>query len=127
MYQACTEARAHRAALPPAAARQALLDGVQRGQLCRDAVQAVLAAAGQGPPPAAAPVAGEEALSAREVEVLRLLVRGHSNKHIARALQISPRTVQHHTIHIYAKTGVKSRAGAALWAVERRLFAPGAV
>ncbi len=54
--------------------------------------------------------------------MLRLLVRGWSNKQIARELTISPRTVQHHTIHIYAKTGVQSRAGVALWAVEQRLF-----
>jgi DNA-binding NarL/FixJ family response regulator len=74
-------------------------------------VAAVLAAATDG-----------EALSAREIEVLRLLVRGLSNKQIARLLDISPRTVQHHTIHIYAKSGVQSRAGAALWAVEHGLF-----
>ena len=34
----------------------------------------------------------------------------------------APRTVQHHTIHIYAKTGLQSRAGAALWAVEQGLY-----
>jgi DNA-binding NarL/FixJ family response regulator len=97
-----------------------LLDGARQGRLCKDAVAAVLVAAGQA---AAPPVPGDsDALSAREVEVLRLLVRGLSNKQIARALAISPRTVQHHTIHIYAKSGVKSRAGAALWAVERGLF-----
>ncbi|MFO1285970.1 MAG: helix-turn-helix transcriptional regulator [Rubrivivax sp.] len=62
-------------------------------------------------------------LSPRELDVLRWLVRGLTNKEIAKALAISPRTVQHHTIHIYAKAGVKSRAGVGLWAVQRGLFA----
>ena len=119
VYRACTEDRAHRRALGPEGARRVLLDEVQQGRLCKDAVAAVLAAAGQGAPPSRG---DSDALSAREIEVLRLLVRGLSNKQIARLLAISPRTVQHHSIHIYAKSGVKSRAGAALWAVERGLF-----
>jgi DNA-binding CsgD family transcriptional regulator len=127
VYRACTEDRAWRAAMSGDAARQAVLQQVQSGKLCARAVAAVLAAAGHGQPVARAGVDGhgagpDEALSRREQEVLRLLVRGLSNKEIARDLDISPRTVQHHTIHIYAKTGVKSRAGVALWAVERGLF-----
>ncbi len=120
VYRACTEDRAHRVALTAAQARAVLDDGVRHGRLCRQAANAVLAAAGQAPARPAAATAGE--LSPREVDVLRLVVRGLSNKQVAQALAISPRTVQHHTIHIYAKTGVKSRAGAALWAVEQGLF-----
>jgi DNA-binding NarL/FixJ family response regulator len=79
----------------------------------------VLSAAGQVP---ARQASTSETLTDRELEVLRLLVLGLTNKQIGRQLGISPRTVQHHTIHIYGKTGMKSRAGAALWAVERGLL-----
>ena len=118
VFRACTEPRAHRAALSRDEARRALLDGASSGRLCRRAVDAVLAAAGQTP----GPRADDVLLSARELEVLRLLVRGLSNKQIAKALTISPRTVQHHTIHIYGKAGVHSRAGAAMWAVDQGLY-----
>ena len=118
VYRACTEDRPHRQSLGADGARAVLVDGAAHGQLDRQAVDAVLAAAGQP----AAPSAAEGVLSPRELEVLRLLVRGLSNKQIARALNVSPRTVQHHTIHIYAKTGMQSRAGAALWAVEQGLY-----
>lgn len=117
VYVACTEPRAHRPALTPEQARRVLLDDAAHGRLCAAAVDATLAAAGQEPGP---PAPG--ALSPREREVLTLLVQGLSNKEIARRLAISPRTVQHHTIHIYGKAGVKSRAGVALWAIEQGLF-----
>lgn len=119
VYQACTEARAFRPASDAHGARQVLLDGIAQGRLCRRAVDAVLAAAGQLPSRQAH---ATEALTEREVGVLRLLVLGLTNKEIGRQLGISPRTVQQHTIHIYGKTGVKSRAGAALWAIERGLL-----
>lgn len=116
-YAACVADRAHRPALGPAAARSALLHDVAQGRLCAHAVDAVLQAAGQGPPQR-----GNARLSARELEVLALLVRGLSNKQIGRQLGISPRTVQHHSIHIYDKAGVHSRAGVALWAVDQGLL-----
>ena len=119
VYHACTEARAYRPARDSNTARQVLLEGVAQGRLCRHAVDAVLDAAGQMP---ARPASAAEALTEREIEVMRLLVLGLTNKQIGRQLGISPRTVQHHTIHIYGKTGMKSRAGAALWAVERGLL-----
>ena len=56
-------------------------------------------------------------LSAREAEVLALLVRGLSNKHIAAALFISPRTVGSHIEHIYTKIGVSTRGSAAMYAM----------
>jgi DNA-binding CsgD family transcriptional regulator len=49
-------------------------------------------------------------LTAREVEVLVHMARGRTNKEIAVALGISPRTAQHHIEHIYAKAGVSTRA-----------------
>ena len=63
-------------------------------------------------------------LTDREVEVLRLVARGSSNKQIGADLGISPRTVQHHVAHLYAKIGVGSRAGAALFATEHGLLGP---
>jgi DNA-binding NarL/FixJ family response regulator len=60
-------------------------------------------------------------LSEREVEVLRLMARGLSNKEIGRSLFISSRTAGNHIAHIYQKTGIKSRASAALFAVTRGL------
>ena len=56
-------------------------------------------------------------LSRREVEVLRLLAEGYPNRAIADALSISPRTVEHHVLHIMTKLGLPSRAAAAAWAV----------
>jgi DNA-binding NarL/FixJ family response regulator len=61
-------------------------------------------------------------LSEREVEVLCLLARGLSNKEIGARLFISAKTVQHHVAHIYEKTGVSTRPGAALYAVEEGLL-----
>jgi HD-GYP domain-containing protein (c-di-GMP phosphodiesterase class II) len=119
VYQAAREPRAWRPAASAEQARQILLRQVEDGRLCPRAADAVLQAAGQ---PAAAAAAHADLLSERELDVLRLLVLGLSNKEIARRLEISPRTVQHHTMHIYDKTGMRSRAGAALWAVERGLL-----
>jgi DNA-binding CsgD family transcriptional regulator len=50
-------------------------------------------------------------LTAREREVLALLIRGATYAQIAKALFISPETVRTHCKHIYAKLGVKRRAG----------------
>ena len=57
----------------------------------------------------------------REVDVLRLLARGMSKKQIARALVIAPGTVHTHTVHIYEKLGVSTRAGVAMLAMEHGL------
>jgi len=64
---------------------------------------------------------GPDGLSEREVEVLVHLARGRSNKEIGRRLFISPRTVQEHVRHFYKKTGVSSRAAAALYATQHGL------
>lgn len=55
-------------------------------------------------------------LSAREVEVLRLLALGHANKEIARDLAIAEKTVKTHVSRILDKLGVQSRTQAALYA-----------
>ena len=54
--------------------------------------------------------------------MLCLLARGLSNKAIAADLVISPRTVQHHLEHIYDKTGIRTRAAAAVFAVVNDLI-----
>jgi DNA-binding NarL/FixJ family response regulator len=59
-------------------------------------------------PPRRAPV-GEGDLSSRELEIARLVEGRKSNKAIARALSISPRTVSTHLSNIYQKLGITSR------------------
>ena len=61
-------------------------------------------------------------LTDREVEVLRLLAAGHSNRSIASALRVSEATVRTHALNIYGKTGVHSRAGVGLFAIEHDLI-----
>lgn len=64
----------------------------------------------------------EEALSAREIEVLALVARGASNKEIGRSLHISEGTVKSHLIHIFSKLGVADRTAAVTVALERGLL-----
>jgi two-component system response regulator FixJ len=49
-------------------------------------------------------------LSAREAEVLGLIINGLTNKEIGRALELSPRTVENHRAHLFAKLGAESLA-----------------
>jgi predicted ATPase/DNA-binding CsgD family transcriptional regulator len=60
-------------------------------------------------------------ITPRELEVLRLLREGLTNREIGARLFISPRTAQTHVQHVYAKLGVESRAEAAAYAVEHGL------
>ncbi len=60
-------------------------------------------------------------LSPREIDVLRLIVRGLENAEIAEALQISPRTAKNHVSRVLAKLGQPSRVQAAVYAVRRGL------
>jgi len=121
VYRGMTEARAHR---PPRTAEEAaasLADEARRGSLDRDAVAAVLAAAGHRRAGVALRASRPDGLTEREAEVLQLIARGLSNKEIGRALHISAATAKNHAAHIYEKTGVATRAAAALYAVTRRL------
>ncbi len=61
-------------------------------------------------------------LTAREIEVLRLLSRGLSTKQIAQRLAISPKTASNHIEHIYAKIDATNRASASLFAVHHGLL-----
>jgi putative nucleotidyltransferase with HDIG domain len=122
VYHALTEARPWRPAHPPEEAARQLRDAVAEGRLDRDAVSAVLAASGQRS--LGQRNAWPDGLTEREVEVLRLVARGLSNKEIGRALHISPVTVKNHVAHLYDKTGVATRSAAALYAVTKGLVEP---
>lgn len=58
----------------------------------------------------------QDALSPRELEVLRLVAEGRANKQIARQLGISERTVKAHLGRVFRQLGVADRTSAALWA-----------
>jgi DNA-binding NarL/FixJ family response regulator len=60
-------------------------------------------------------------LTAREVEVLRLVASGKSNQEIAGALYLSDRTVARHLSNIFTKIDASSRTAAAAYAYEHRL------
>lgn len=68
------------------------------------------------------PYSGGEALTEREMEVLKLAARGLTNKQIGYDLDISDRTVQNHLANIYTKLGVASRTEAVTEALQRGLF-----
>jgi DNA-binding NarL/FixJ family response regulator len=69
----------------------------------------------------AVPVPTTHGLSQRELEVLRLVAKGKSNREIASSLVISEHTVARHVQNIYAKLGLSSRAAATAFAFERDL------
>ncbi len=64
----------------------------------------------------------EEALSAREIEVLELVARGTSNKEIAKHLWVSETTVKSHMLHIFEKLGVTDRTAAVTAALKRGII-----
>jgi NarL family two-component system response regulator LiaR len=106
-----------------------LLKDTEADELCR-AIKAAAAGQVQLSPRAAARLMREvrtpespEALTEREIDVLRLLARGQSNKEIARSLTIGEKTVKTHVSNILAKLGVPSRTQAALYAVRIGLVA----
>ena len=119
-YQAMTQDRPHRPALTLEAAAEQLSSEAPQSRLDSDAVRAVLESAGH-PGPRVHPT-WPAGLSEREVQVLRLVARGHSNREVARQLWISPKTAGHHVQHIYAKIGVSTRAAAAMFAMEHGLI-----
>jgi HD-GYP domain-containing protein (c-di-GMP phosphodiesterase class II) len=118
VYHAMTEVRPHRPPLSGDEAAAQLRFGVRAGRLDGDAVTAVLQAAGHR---AAGRREGPAGLTAREVEVVALLARGHTNKQIARQLGVTPKTVSNHVEHIYTKLAVGTRAAATLFATQHGL------
>ena len=122
-YRAMTEERPYRPALSDEQAAAALRTDVRAGRLDGEAVDAVLAAAGHRVPEKRKSFAA--GLTSREIEVLRLVARGHSGKEMARALGISAKTVDNHVQNLYGKIGVSTRAGATLFAIEHGLTQAG--
>jgi HD-GYP domain-containing protein (c-di-GMP phosphodiesterase class II) len=118
-YQAMLEPRPHRDARTADDAAAQLRAEVHAGRLDGDAAEAVLSAAGHR---VRRRREGPAGLTAREVEVLRLLAQGHSNKEIAQRLVISPKTAGNHIEHIYAKIDTSSRATASLFAMQHGLL-----
>jgi DNA-binding NarL/FixJ family response regulator len=108
-----------------------LLKDTEADELCR-AIKAAAAGQVQLSPQAAARLVREvrapdspEQLSPRELEVLRLIARGLSNREIAQALVISEKTVKTHASSILSKLGLASRTQAALHAMRLGLVEQG--
>lgn len=117
-YRCLVEPRPYRADAPPGEAAHSLREDARAGRLDADAVAAVLEAAGHRSGTRRPRPAG---LSDRQLQVLRLLAAGLSNKQIAAHLVVSPRTAERHVQDVYTKIGLSSRAGAALYAMEHGL------
>lgn len=104
-----------------------LLKDTEADDLCR-AIKAAAAGQVQLSPQAATRLLHQlripespETLTSREIDVLRLLAQGLSNKEIAHSLYIGEKTVKTHVSNILAKLGVPSRTQAALYAVRTGL------
>jgi ATP/maltotriose-dependent transcriptional regulator MalT len=68
-----------------------------------------------------ASTAGQYGLTPRELEVLRLVASGATNRAVGKELFISERTVERHLSNLYGKLGVSSRSAATAWAYEHNL------
>jgi len=97
-------------AIRAVAAGETHLDAAVQGRLVAAALDA-----------AKRPVALPDDLTAREVEVLRLIAAGRSNGEIAAELVVSAATVKTHVNHIFQKTGARDRAQAVRYAYEHGL------
>jgi HD-GYP domain-containing protein (c-di-GMP phosphodiesterase class II) len=118
-YQAMREPRPYREVRSSDESAEALRREARSGRLDGDAVEAVLGAAGHRVQRRPERPAG---LTAREVEVLRLLARGLSSKQIAVQLGITSKTAANHIEHIYVKIDATNRASASLFAVHHGLL-----
>jgi DNA-binding NarL/FixJ family response regulator len=93
-----------------------------------DAARSVFAELGAAPDLArvdllarAEDTADSHGLTSRELQVLRLVAAGRTNKAIAAELVLSERTIDRHVSNIFTKLGVSSRAAATAYAYEHRL------
>src|SRR5215212_1547538 len=62
-------------------------------------------------------------LTTRELEILQLVLAGHTNKSIAAVICISEKTVEFHLDHIYTKIGMRTRMLAGVWAIQQGIEA----
>ena len=119
LYRSKLEPRPHRPAAGVDEAAAHLRAEVRAARIDGGAAEAVLSATGHRARRRREWPAG---LTARQVEVLRLVARGMSQREIAEALVISRKTASNHIEHVYAKTGATNRAMAALFAVKHGLI-----
>lgn len=120
VLDALTSERPHRPALDLDDAASVLEKEAAEGRLDSAAVAWVVSAAGGAI--SSRMITNPGGLTDREVEVLRLLAGGHTNRSIGEFLYISPKTVGRHVENIYAKIGVSTRPGATVYAMEHRLL-----
>ena len=118
-YQAMTEPRPYRLPLKPSKIAETLQQEALNG-LDLEVVNATLKATGNRSKSQKLKWAG--GLSQREVEVVRLIARGNTNRAIATKLNLSVKTVGHHVQHIYKKLNVTTRTAATLFAVQNDLL-----
>jgi DNA-binding NarL/FixJ family response regulator len=107
-----------------AGARGYLLKGLLRKELL-ETIRAVHGGGKRIPPEVAAQLAdhaGDEALSAREIEVLRLIAGGNANKQIANQLSITEETVKGHVKNILAKLSANDRTHAVTIGLKRGII-----
>ncbi|TMB80548.1 MAG: HD domain-containing protein [Chloroflexi bacterium] len=119
-FKALTSDRPWRTRLAPDAAARTLGAEVKEGKLAHDAVEAVLGVAGHGD--TLRRKTWPSGLSDREIDVLRLISLGRTNREVAERLFISPKTVGRHIENIYAKIGVSTRPAATLFAMQHQLL-----
>jgi two-component system response regulator NreC len=67
-------------------------------------------------------VASEDALSAREREVLQLIAEGHTNKQIAEILTLSVKTVQAHRLSLMQKLNLHDRGDLIKYAIQKKII-----
>jgi HD-GYP domain-containing protein (c-di-GMP phosphodiesterase class II) len=117
-YHQLLEPHSNKPALDADGAAGQLRHEARAGCLDADSVNAVLAAAGHR---TSRRTSWPDGLTAREVEVLRLVAQGRSNREIAAELFIAEKTARNHVERVYAKLGVNNRTQATLAAIDRGL------
>ncbi len=61
-------------------------------------------------------------LTKTEIEIVKMICKGHSNKEIMKKLKVTEQSVKSHLNRIYKKTGVSDRIELAMFAIEKKLF-----
>ncbi|HVL32768.1 MAG TPA: HD domain-containing phosphohydrolase [Actinomycetota bacterium] len=119
VYDAMSHERSWRPAFAPEDVVAEIRSMCASGSLHAECAAAILSAAHGGQDVEVAYPAG---LTAREVDVIRLLITGLPTKTIASRLSISPKTADKHIQSVYEKTGLRGRAPVALFALEHGIF-----
>ena len=114
MYVALRAVRPWRAAFPADEAARHLRDEAARGRLNADVVNALLSDEAIVVKRPVSSTSQSVRLTAREIDVLRVISRGASNKEAARELTLSPSTVRTHVENVFRKLECSSRAAATL-------------